>query len=226
VAQLRGADLSHAELQGAVLGQAQLQGASLVQAQLLGAILSQAQLQGADLRRARLWGASLDTKTGLGLSDLQGADFTTVTAEEMTRFHAADRLHFAASQERQVLISDPKNPVFADIPTDWLITSPTPSYTTALIGLLADELASADPFIAAGIASRATNIIVPRAADIIERSNTDDWRRSLYATVACRLLAKAGPEKIAAEQGSIDLLSQALHDQKIDCEPAKPAALQ
>jgi hypothetical protein len=126
---------------------------------------------------------------------------------------SADQLRFTASPDRQVLVSDPKNPLFTDIPTGWLITSPTPPYTSAFVALTADELASADPFIANGIARRATWGIPVRDT------------RLLYTAVACRLLANAEAEKVKLEQQSIDGLSRALRDQKIECEPAKPAAL-
>jgi uncharacterized protein YjbI with pentapeptide repeats len=235
-AQLQGANLYGAQLQGADLYQAQLQGANLDRAQLQGADLSQAQLQGANLSEAQLWRASV-AGTTLGLSDLRGADFTTpledsemkdlfaaldekaVSEKRLERLLAADQsadqLHFAASKESQVLVSDPKNPVFVDIPTDWLITSPTPAYTSALLALFTAELAS-DPAIASGIASR--------AASEIESCGTDDWRRSLYVAIACRLLANGEAEKAKIEQGSIDRLSGALRDREIECKPAKPAA--
>jgi Pentapeptide repeats (8 copies) len=243
---LQGADLTFAQLQGANLGGAQLQGAYLFKAQLQGADLSAAQLQGADLSAARLWRASFTAQTELGLSDLQGADFTTPLKDDEVRAlrasaslsaipdanmkaaaeerlgrllwadQSADQLRFTASPERQVLVSDPKASVFADISVKWLITSPTPAYTSALVALLADELAS-HPAIASGIAYR--------AAFEIRVTTTDDWRRSLYVDVACRLLANAGAKRVKLEQRSIDGLSQALHDRKIECEPAKPAAL-
>jgi hypothetical protein len=130
---------------------------------------------------------------------------------------SADQVRFRASTERQVLVSDTKDPLFADIPTDWLISTPAPAYTDALVALLAGELASSDPFIASGIAFR--------AAEVIKASNPGDWHSSLYAAVACRLLADAGAGKVELEQRWIDRLSRALHGRKIECKPAKPAAL-
>ncbi len=127
-----------------------------------------------------------------------------------------DQLRLTASPERQVLVDNPKGPLFTAINRDWLILSPTPGYTSALVALLADELASGDPFIASGIASR--------AADEIQASNTADWRRSLYTAVACRLLANAGAKKDTLEQPAIDDLSAGLRARKFECEPATPAA--
>ena len=109
-----------------------------------------------------------------------------------------------------MLVSDPKNPLFADIPTDWLITSPTPAYTSALLALYV-ELASY-PAIASGIASRATS------------PAPNDWRRSLYVEIACRLLANGEAEKAKMEHGSTDRLSALLGDRQIECKPAKSAA--
>jgi uncharacterized protein YjbI with pentapeptide repeats len=265
-AQLRGASLSRAQLQGAVLvfaqlqgadlSGAQLQGAGLSRAQLQGADLGGAQLQGADLGGAQLWRASFDIRTNLGLSNLQGADFTTpLTEDDRRALHAAldasplptlwfqkkllgdmlaadqsaDQLRFNASPERQVLVDDPKNPLFSDIPTDWLITSPTPGYTSAFVALLADEIASGDPDIARGIARRAINGIevsslFQSVAPAKPQQHADLYTGSLYAAVACRLLANAGAKKVKLEQPSIDSLSDALGDKKSECEPAKPAA--
>jgi hypothetical protein len=243
-AQLQGADLSYALLQGADLVKAILQGAGLGGAQLQGTDLREAQLYRADFATAHVFTAVYVIPAELGLSDLQGADFTTpLTDDDRGVLHAAfdaisegimkrladerlgrllaagqsaDQLRFTASRERQVLVSDPKNPLFADISTDWLIASPTPAYTSALVALLADELASGDPVVAGGIAVRAVNVI--------QASNMTDWHRSLYTAVACRLLANAGAKKVKLEQWSIDGLSEMLRDQKIECEPAKPAA--
>jgi hypothetical protein len=120
--------------------------------------------------------------TDLGLSDLQGADFTTpLKDDEVKALYAAldatpdanlkaaaekrlgrllaadqsaDQLRFTASPERQVRVSDPKAPVLADISPEWLITSPTPAYTGALAALVAG-VAAGDPAIATAIATRA-----------------------------------------------------------------------
>lgn len=247
-AELQGANLQIAQLQGADLIRAQLQVADLTEAQLQGADLSGAQLQGAFLTSVQLWRASFGTLqqftdlglSDLGLSDLQGAEFTLPMPDEklqhiravldvinkdqrehiekrLSRLFAkdqsADDVRFTASRERQVLVSDPKNPFFADIPADWLIPNPTPAYTSALLSLFAAELAS-DPAIASRIASS--------AALKLRSLTVDDWRRSLYAAIACRLRANGGAEKVKIEQGSIDLLSRALRDQKIECKPAEP----
>jgi hypothetical protein len=178
--------------------------------------------------------------TDLGLSDLQGADFTTpLKDDEVKALHAAldairytdlkaaaekrlgrllaadqsaDQLRFTASPERQVLVSDPKAPVFAEISPEWLITSPTPAYTGALAALLADELAAGDPAIAEAIAFRAG------------LDQNIDGRRWLYAAVACRLLANARVEKVKLRQVQIDILILTLRRKEIECEPAKPIA--
>lgn len=81
LAQLQGADLSHAEFQGANLSEVQLQGANLFDAQLQGAYLSRAQLQGAYLSRAELQGADLSR------AQLQGADLSNA------QLHGADLLY-------------------------------------------------------------------------------------------------------------------------------------
>jgi len=192
-----------------------------------------------------LWRAGFTPETDLELSDLQGADITTpMTDDEKTALRSAldaipegetkadgekrlggllaagqpsGRLRFTASAERQVLVSLPKNPLFAAINRDWLIARPTPPYTTAFVALLADELAAGGPDIAGGIARR--------VAGEIREGNKADWRRSLYAALACRLLANAAAGKVKLEQPSIDRLSGALRDKRIECEPAKPAAL-
>jgi uncharacterized protein YjbI with pentapeptide repeats len=235
---LQGAELMEAQLEGADLSGAQLQGATLFEAWLQGAYLNAAQLQGAELRRARFWRASFDSGTDLGLSDLQQADFTTPLTDNDLKIvqaaidaipeagwkaavekrlgawpadQSADHLRFTASSERQVLVSDPKNPLFAEIPTEWLIATATPEYTTSFVALLADELASSGPAIAHGIY---VHVLFGYTF------SPEDWRRSLYAAVACRLMADAGAKKVKLEQPWID----ELRDQKIECEPAKPAA--
>jgi uncharacterized protein YjbI with pentapeptide repeats len=237
-AQLQGADLSWAGLQGTNLHYARLQGGDLHNAKLEGANLLGVRLTGADLFNAGLWQASFGVGSDLGLSDLRESDFRTPVADneikgllialdaipvrerkadaekQLDRLLApdqfADRPLFTASPELQILVSDPKNPVFARNPREWLIASPTPAYTSALVTLLADELASGDPAIAKGIATR-----------VFVRIQNDE-RRSLYAPVACRLLANARAEKVNLAQGTIDELSGALRDAKITCEPATP----
>jgi hypothetical protein len=239
-AQLQGAALAGAELQGADLSETELRGADLSMSWLQGADLSKTQLQGAQLSGARLWRASFTAETDLGLSDLRRADFTTpLTDNEIKDLHvaldavrearskaaaqkrldgllAADQSaaqpRFRASKERQVLVSDPKNPFFANIPVSLLTTSPAPPYSDALADLLAGELASGDPIIASKIASRTVSNIQLSGTPLP------------YTAVACRLLADAAAEKVELEQQSMDDLSLALRDQKIECESAKPAA--
>jgi uncharacterized protein YjbI with pentapeptide repeats len=240
-AQLQGANLNGAQLQGADLTGAQLQGAWLSGAQLQGAELNGAQLQGADLSGTQLWRARFSTGTALGLSDLRWADFTPPLLNSQVMVHAAldatpevrwkadaerrlgtllaadqsgDQLRFTASPERQVLVSDPKDPVFANIATEWLIMSPTPAYTNARVALLAGEIASGDPVVANAIALRAVGGI----------SDSDDGRRLLYSAAACGLLANARAEKVKLEQRAIDLLSEKLPAAKFECESAKPVA--
>ena len=108
-----------------------------------------------------------------------------------------------------MLVSDPTNRIFEGIPREWLITNPTPSYTSALATLLA-ELASDDPTIAGGIALRAANGAT--------RRDTDDQRRSLYATIVCRLVADARAGRVKFEYTKIDPLLGALEREKIECK--------
>jgi uncharacterized protein YjbI with pentapeptide repeats len=244
-AHLQGADLSGAHLQGADLSEYPDEGVS--GAQLQGADLSGAQLQGANLSGARLWRASSTATyfnfgrtwhTDFGLSDFLGADFTTPLKDDEAKAlraaldampdtylkaaaekridrliaadQSADKLRFSASPERQVLVSDPKALVFADTPPEWLITSPTPAYTGALAALLADEIAAADPAIASAIARRA------------EITHNIRGRRSLYAPIACRLLANARTEKIKLNQIEKRSLALSLSIENVECEPANP----
>jgi hypothetical protein len=173
------------------------------------------------------------SETNLELTDLRWADFTTLlTDDEMKGIRATlgeiansnqkaaatmqlallftagrskDRSVFTATAERQVLVSDPKNPVFADIPTNWLITSPTPAYITAFVTLLADQLAAGN----SGVANR----IGQRAIYGISKEET----RSLYGPLACRLLANVGTGKVKLEQNTVDYLSNELLRQRIEC---------
>lgn len=238
-AKLQSADLRGSDLRSADLNNAQLQGADLSHAQLQGADLTDAQLQGAYLSEAKLWRASFTAETSLELSDLRAADLTTSLTDDQTKaMHATvdaipkprvtdaqkrfgqllegdqppHELRFTASSERQVLVSDTKDPIFANIPAEWLISSPTPEYTSALVALLADELASSDADIAYRIAASAEGAIGPTGYDDLLR-----WR---YVPVACRLLDNAQGKKIKLEQD----LSGSLRDRKIECEPAKLTA--
>jgi uncharacterized protein YjbI with pentapeptide repeats len=231
-AQLQGAVLAKAWLQGVVLDSAQLQGVDLRGARLWRASLAGTDLGLSDLLEAdfttrltddqiKVLRAALDARLVATLKRIaekwQDASFeavVTADAEKLAQLLSADQTtdthRFTASSERQVLVSDPKNPFFADVPEDWLITSPTPEYTSALHALLAVELAS-DPAIAVGIVSRVLTIT----------PDTEDWRRSLYMAVACGLLANGETEKAKVDQRSMDRLSFAMRDK---CEPAKHAA--
>jgi hypothetical protein len=236
---LQGANLYKTQLQGAYLGGTQLQGANLREARLWRVAFARPDFG----RQAvfQFFGSDVSVHPAdFGLSDLQDADFTTpltdderkalratldaltasaksLAEEPLSHLLAADQsagqLLFTASPERQVLVSDPKNSVFADIPTKWLITGPTPAYTSALVALLVDELAARDPVIANEIARRLVNEF--RFSDV-----ADDRRRSLYSVVACRLLAE-----VKLKQWSIDdRLAETLREHKIECQSAKPTA--
>jgi hypothetical protein len=226
-ASLQGADLTEANLQGADLSFANLQGARLEYARLQAADLRNADLQGANLIGARLWRASFITD--LGLSDLTWADFATPLSDnEIKDLRAVletipnrwsrpvlERLlgsspgehqyRLPESSEQQVLVSE-RDLVNNPIPKEWLIPSPTPSYTSALTALLVDKLASRDPTIAAGIAHRA----------IMQLVSIDPEHRVLYGTLGCRLLAKAG--ELALTQGAVYSLCVQLKSQKVECE--------
>ena len=97
------------------------------------------------------------------------------------------------------------NPVFADIPTNWLIASPTPAYTTAFVALLADQLAAVNSGVATLIGSRAIRGI--------EMGET----RSLYAPLACRLLVNERTGKVQLGQNTLDALSTELPRLGIGC---------
>jgi len=239
-AQLQFANLALARLQGAQLTNARLQSADLGGAQMQGTDLNAARLGGAIFGRGLVHPLPIPpSATNLELSDLRWADFTTLmTDDEMkgilatlgeiansnqkaaatrqvallfTAGRSKDRSVFTATAEQQVLVSDPKNPVFADIPTNWLITSPTPAYTTAFVTLLADQLAAGNSGVANGIGQRAIYGI------------SKEETRSLYGPLACRLLANVGTRKVKLEQNTVDYLSNELLRQRIECA-AKPAA--
>jgi uncharacterized protein YjbI with pentapeptide repeats len=206
-AQLRGANVAYAQLQAANLALADLQGAWLTNAELQGANLSGAQLQGADLRMAQLSGAILGqfrsnvgpigSITSLELSDIRGANFSPAPS------------HFKASPEKQVLVSDPKNPVFADIPADWLIATPTPEYTKALVAFLANNLATDSSDIAEGIAQRAV------------WSTSEEQMPSVYAALACQLIANVGAGKVKIKRETEKGISDELQRRKIMCDKLK-----
>jgi uncharacterized protein YjbI with pentapeptide repeats len=240
-ARLQGANLKYAQLQGANLSEARLQGALLQGAQLEGTDLRRVRLWRArfdaktDLGLADLRGADFATKlTEVETKDLQATldairdsarnlmikeavRWANEEAEELSSRllgteQSTDRLLFTASAERQVLVSDPKNPVFEKIPTEWLIGSPTPSYADALEAWLLDQSAPQAPDIAKSVAAGAAGEIV--------RRDTDDKSRSLYGNIACRLLANARADKLRLSQPTKESVSRALDDQKIPCEAA------
>jgi uncharacterized protein YjbI with pentapeptide repeats len=231
-AQLQGAHLFKANLQGANLAFAQLQGADLSEAQLQGADLTQAQLQGAELRLARLWNVHSTEPANFSLGDMRYADFHTaprdwergnlrqilealggdakLKAEKQLKRALADEplggFDFVASRERPVLVSYLSQPALARHP-DWLITEPTPPYTGALVDYLASELASTDPYIAAGIAN---NILS-------EHTEAELLAASPDVSIACRLLSETKAGQVSLEQSLVDRLSRSLKDAKRDC---------
>jgi uncharacterized protein YjbI with pentapeptide repeats len=227
---LQGADLSQARLQGALLGGAQLQGADLIRARLWRASFdAKTDLGLADLRDA-------DFTTKLTEEDMKGfsaaldairddpkyaatTDFIALGSQMAERISGrvfgaeqlTNQLLFTASAEQQVLVNEPKNPMFEKIPTEWLIGSPTPSYTSALIALLADQLAPRASAIASNIASRSEGKI---------GKTTDDKSRSLYETIVCRLLENARADKVTLSRLEKESASRALENQKAECEAA------
>jgi Pentapeptide repeats (8 copies) len=240
-ARLQGADLREAQLQGTMLFQARLQGAHLGGAQLLGADRSQARLWRAkldaktELGLTDLVGADFATP----LTEEETADFqaaidvirrnpVNAINKKLMGFRndqakeASDRLFgtektedellFRAGPEQQVLVSDAKARIFEKLPSEWLITSPMVSYERPLIAQLADQLAPQAPAIAENIANRAT--------EEMRRTDTDNKLRSLYGTIACRLLENAKAEKVSLERSTKVDLSRELEHQKIECDAA------
>jgi len=134
-----------------------------------------------------------------------------ISARVLGTEQLTNQLLFTATAEQQVLVSEPKNRMFEKISTEWLIGSPTPSYTNALIALLADQLASKAPAIASNIAEQAQQEI---------RTNTDDKIRSLYETIACRLLENARADKVTLSQFEKESASRALEGKNIVCDAA------
>jgi len=113
-----------------------------------------------------------------------------------------------ARPAQQVLVSDPKSPVFANIPNELLITSPTPAYRKGLTELLADELASEGPEMASAIAFRVEQQI---------QSSKDANDRLAYRDVACRLMANAAAKNVQIHQVLMDQFSRMLRKKKIEC---------
>jgi uncharacterized protein YjbI with pentapeptide repeats len=234
-AQLQGSDLNLAQLQGAHLNNAKLQGAGLNGARLQGAVLQDAQLQGADLSGARLWQAN--GTVDVGLADLQDADFTTpLTDEEKSELRAgldaipdayakagaearfrplfepgesSNQLYFRTSPDQPILGRNPRGPV-----VNWSIASPTPTYTSGFVALLADTLAPSDSAIANGIVRRAINVLSSYLGD----------GPSLYGVLAWQLLVNTRGGKIKIEKGVADDLFKALRDNSIACAALEPAA--
>jgi uncharacterized protein YjbI with pentapeptide repeats len=242
-ANLQGTNLRGARLEGADLGGAKLQGGDLRGAQLEGADLRGALLRGTAFGAGERGEATIETT--LGLSDLRSADFViwpsknemeflravqdAITAqayrmkeeasERLERLRAPNKFEagprFNASAEKQVLVKDPADPAFKDVPKDWLISKPTPSYTTALAELLTE---SAEPAAADGLARRAIR-------GIIRGTDTDSVEdRVFYATIACRFVANVQTGKVKLEQFTADLLTKVLQKGKIDCAASKSEA--
>jgi uncharacterized protein YjbI with pentapeptide repeats len=228
-ANLQAANLSSAQLNGADLSSAELQGADLRSAQLLAVDLRRALLHGTTFGQI-----SEQNTTNLGLSDLRDADYLKpATPEERKRLNATlfsiiqterkneaigrfdelsaaaasvPPLHFTASPKHQVLVDEPTNPIFKNIPKKWLVARPIPSYKNAFVTLLGDELASASVPTATGIALRVSTAL--------EAGSPED--RVLYAAVACRLVANAAHNVV--------LEPPELHKLEFECERAQAVA--
>jgi uncharacterized protein YjbI with pentapeptide repeats len=223
-ARLQGASLFEAELQGADLSSAQLQGTNLVRSKLWRAILNKktdlslGDLQGADFvtpltdgDRKELQAALAAVPTTgfqgmveLGITSILGFQGIEGAQRRLENLFRADqppyRLFFTANSERQVLVSDARNQIFADIPTGWLITSPTPAYTRGLVTLLI-ELASHDPAI---------------ARMMVLRTQYED------APIGCSLLTNARTGRVKLEPTMKEVVSIALKAKKIECDDATP----
>jgi hypothetical protein len=111
-----------------------------------------------------------------------------------------------------------------------LISKPTPAYTAALAGYLANKLAPWDPSIAAGIARRAIAPLVSRTA-VIESGNVpddlSDDDAAITVAIACPLLADRKLKRLAdreLKQSSIENLAKNLKSAQLTCPPA-PAAV-
>jgi uncharacterized protein YjbI with pentapeptide repeats len=228
-ANLQAATLSSAELNAADLHGAKLQGADIRSAQLQGT-----DLRRAFLNRIVSGQVSEQKTTNLGFSDLRDAKFVQqLTDDEMKalwtllfempagerknqaieqydRLSAAEGsrtlLYFTANPKQQLLVSDPADPIFKKIPTEWLIGNPTPAYRSSFVKLLADNFASASTAVATGIAQR--------VATALESGNAED--RVLYAAVACRLAVNARAQDIVLEPQKVQQLES-------ECEHAQTA---
>ena len=245
MAQLQAADLRKAKLLGACAMKAGSQGVDLRNAQLQGADLRNARLQGAIFSESPTQsGGDKDGATNLELSDLRDADFTTALeskdqqflhaaiaalpegarkrraneriAKLLTSDYTAPPIEFKARLDRQVLVSDPGAPIFKNIDENWLIPSPTQSdtYISALVGLLADDLARGDFAVAEGIARRALHGF---------NSGGTGNDSSLYASIACRLIANVRAARVKLSREAVNNLFSQLQ-QLNGCEPAKAAA--
>jgi uncharacterized protein YjbI with pentapeptide repeats len=95
----------------------------------------------------------------------------------------------------------------AQLVTARLLSNPTPSYRSALVTLLGNELASASFVIATGIALR--------VSAALEGGSAED--RLLYAAVACRLVANARLHDVVLEPQDLQQLES-------ECEQAQAAA--
>jgi uncharacterized protein YjbI with pentapeptide repeats len=216
-AQLQLADLSSAQLQGAVLAGAYLQGADLGSARLQGADLSGAQLWGAIFGQAVQQSVSISApKTDLGLADLRNTDFTTDKIEGFraifddapegnSRRAAAERLdqllcrvaalHFTASPDRPVVVSNKKDKEFKNLPSNWLVSSPS---AAPLANLLVTKLARDNSDIAGGLAAR----IYGGMLDGIPKDQV------LYTNMACQLLKEVHEGEVKLYPGWTSLLSK------------------
>jgi uncharacterized protein YjbI with pentapeptide repeats len=217
-ANLQATNLTAARLDAAVLSGAKLQGADLRSAQLQGSDLRDARLN------QTTWGqVKTQGMTNLELSDLRDANYVEPpTPDEIKVLEyllysmpigerrdeaiglldrlkaangAAPQLRCTANPERQVLVRDPTNPTFKNIPRKWLITSPTPSYRSALVMLL-EDLASGSSAMAVGVAGR--------VATALGSGNAED--RELYVAVACKLVANDGTPDVRLEAQQSRLL--------------------
>jgi uncharacterized protein YjbI with pentapeptide repeats len=240
-ASLEGAILQGALLAGANLYLAQLMGADLEGAQLAGAILSDADLSGADLKGAHTWNVLTSALTTLDLADLRDTDFRTppnatdksgwagwidaLPKSWMKRYglelalmtgQPQQPLNFAATAERPILVSDPKEDAFKSTPSEWLLGAPetavdwvrtdtSRSYLNGLADLLTGEIARGHPAVAEGIARR---IIVSLSM------SPADFPASV---VACRLLDESRAKRIKLSPGQVDSLIDRLRFAKVDC---------
>jgi uncharacterized protein YjbI with pentapeptide repeats len=128
---------------------------------------------------------------------------------QSVRTRSAPEIYFDASAERPALVSDPANPIFKEIPKEWIIARSTPLYESALAKLLADELATGGSAIA--------NMIAVRVSAQINSDIAED--RSLYAATACQLIANIHAGKVRPAQREIDELFEEAQQRKLECKP-------